>query len=106
VIKQYDIYFVSLDPTIGSEIKKTRPCVVISPNEMNDSLKTIQIAPMSGNLNPYPWRVPIVSQGKKGMVLLDQLRTVDKRRLVKKSGRAGRHVITQIKQVIHEMLVE
>ncbi len=106
MIKQYDIFIVSLDPTIGAEIKKIRPCVVISPDEMNSSLQTVQIAPMTTNVRVYPWRVPIVFQRKRGMVALDQLRTIDKRRLIKRIGRVGRSVITRIKQVLHEMLVE
>ena len=106
VIKQYDIFVVTLDPTIGAEIKKARPCIVLSPDEMNRSLQTIQLAPMTTNLRPYPWRVPITFQGKKGMVVLDQIRTVDKQRLIKKAGRAKRAVFGQIKQVIHEMLVQ
>jgi mRNA interferase MazF len=106
VIKQYDIFIVSLDPTVGAEIQKTRPCLVISPDEMNGSLRTVQAAPLTTSLGSYPWRVPIVSQGKKGMIVLDQIRTVDKRQLVKKTGRASRAVIDQVKRVIHEMLVE
>lgn len=106
VIKQYDIFIVSLDPTIGSEMRKSRPCVVISPPEMNASLATVQVAPMTSNVRVYPWRVPITFRGKKGMVALDQLRTVDRRRLVKRAGRTGRPVVVGIKNVIHEMLVE
>ena len=106
MIKQYDIFIVSLDPTVGAEIKKPRPCVVISPDEMNSSLQTVQVVPMTTNVRAYPWRVPIVFQGKRGMVALDQLRTIDKRRLIKRIGRIGRSVITNIKRVIHEMLVE
>ncbi len=106
VIKQYDIFIVSLDPTIGSEIQKTRPCVVISPNEMNGPLQTVQVAPMTTSLRAYPWRVAITSRGKRGMIALDQIRTVDKRRLVKRAGHAGRLAVQKIKQVIREMLVE
>jgi mRNA interferase MazF len=106
VIKQYEIYIVSLDPTIGAEIQKTRPCIVISPDEMNRPLQTVQIAPMTTNVRPYPWRVPISFQGKKGMVVMDQIRTVDKRRLVKRAGHARRSVVDQIKNVIREMLVD
>lgn len=106
MIKQYEIFIVSLDPTIGAEIKKVRPCVVISPDEMNSSLQTVQVAPMTTNARAYPWRVPIVFQGKGGMVALDQLRTIDKRRLIKRVGRVGRSTIARIKRVFHEMLVE
>lgn len=106
MIRQYDIYIVALDPTVGAEMQKTRPSVVISPAEMNGSLQTIQIAPLTSTLNALPWRVPITFQGKKGMVVLDQIRTVDKRRLIRKAGRAGRAVVEKIKQVIREMLVD
>lgn len=105
-VKQYEIFVVSLDPTIGSEIKKTRPCVVISPDEMNGPLLTTQIAPMTTNIHAYPWRVAITFQGKKGMVALDQIRTVDKRRLVKRLGRANPLTVRKIKQVLYEMLVQ
>lgn len=106
LIKQYDIFIVSLDPTIGAEIQKTRPSLLISPDEMNGSLRTVQVAPMTTNVRAYPWRVPITFRGKKGMVALDQIRPVDKRRLIKKIGHAGRTVVDRVKQVIHEMLVQ
>jgi mRNA interferase MazF len=106
VIKQYDIYIVSLDPTVGAEMQKTRPCVVISPAEMNRVLHTVQIAPLTSNTRAYPWRVPLTFQGKRGIVVLDQIRTVDKRRLSRKAGRVGRKVVERIKRVIREMLVE
>lgn len=106
MIRQYDIFVVALDPTLGAEMQKTRPCVVLSPDEMNRSLRTVQIAPMTTNLQPYPWRVPIAFQGKKGMVVLDQIRTVDKRRLLKKAGQARPGVVAQVKKVIQEMLVD
>jgi mRNA interferase MazF len=106
VIRQYDIFIVALDPTLGAEIQKTRPCVVISPDEMNHSLRTVQIAPLTSNIRQYPWRVPISFQGKKGMVALDQIRTVDKQRLVKKIGRTRGAVVSRIKQVVQEMLVD
>lgn len=104
-MRQYDIYIVSLDPSLGSEIKKSRPCVLISPDEMNGPLRTVQIAPMTSNTQPYPWRVPITFQRKKGMVALDQIRTVDKRRLLKKVGAAKRSATEKIKRVLYEMLV-
>ena len=82
-LKQYAIVLVNLDPTIGSEIKKTRPCVIISPNEMNKYLKTIVIAPMTTGLKKYPTRVEVNHNGKKGMIVIDQVRTVDKARIIK-----------------------
>ena len=106
VIQQYDIFLANLDPTQGSEIKKTRPCVIVSPIVMNKHLRTVQVAPMTSNLNSYPWRAKINFQKKKGMVALDQLRTVDKRRLIKKLGKASPAVRESIKDIIQEMLVE
>ena len=81
-----DIWLVNLDPTVGSEIQKSRPCVVISPAEMHDHLRTAIIAPMSTGSRPAPFRIPITHGGKKGLILLDQMRTVDKTRLVTKFG--------------------
>jgi len=105
-MKQYDIYLVSLDPTIGSEIKKTRPCVVVSPDEMNKHLRTVQIAPMTSNTRAYPWRAAITFQRKRGMVALDQLRTVDRRRLTKRLGKTTKTVQQTIKDILHEMLIQ
>lgn len=85
VVKRFDVYLIELDPVIGSEIKKTRPCVIVSPNEMN-CLKTVLIAPMTTKGFHAPSRVELQFQDKTGLVLLDQLRAVDKSRLVKKLG--------------------
>ena len=104
-MRQYEIVLVGLDPTIGAEMKKTRPCILISPDEMNDSLRTIQVAPLTTNVHAYPWRVPITFQRKKGMVALDQIRTIDKRRVSKRLGKARPAVVSAIKRVIDEMLV-
>ena len=87
VIDRFDVYLVNLDPTIGSEIKKTRPSVVISPNEMNHHINTVIIAPMTTKGKSYPTRIDCKFQGKQGQIVLDQIRTVDKRRLIKKIGR-------------------
>jgi len=80
--ERFDVYLVELDPAVGAEIQKTRPCVVISPDEMNRHLRTVIIAPMTSTLRPYPSRVPIVFKGKQGNIALDQIRTVDRERLV------------------------
>jgi len=104
-VKQYDVYFVNLDPTIGSEIKKTRPCVVISPDEMNAYLRTIQVAPMTTSSRQYPWRISLVFKGKKGVIAPDQIRTIDKQRLVKKAGSLDSDHIQQLKSILHEMLI-
>ena len=81
-----EIWRVNLDPTIGSEIKKSRPCVVISPPEMHDHLRTVIVAPMTTKSRPAPFRIAVTHQGQRGLILLDQIRTVDKARLVKKMG--------------------
>lgn len=86
IVSRGDIWLINLDPTLGSEIKKTRPCVVVSPQEMHDFLQTVIIAPMTTKAKSASYRVPITHDGKKGLVLLDQIRTIDKARLVKRLG--------------------
>jgi mRNA interferase MazF len=86
VVRRFDVWLVNLDPTVGSEIRKTRPALVISPDEMNAHINTVIIAPMTTKGRDYPTRVPCTFQGKSGQVVLDQLRTVDKQRLVKRLG--------------------
>lgn len=106
VVGQYDVFLVALDPTLGHEIKKTRPCVILSPDEMNRHLATVMIAPMTTKSHAYPTRVPIRFARTPGWVVLDQIRTVDKRRLVKRLGRLKGQTISAIKSVIQEMLVD
>ena len=84
-----EVWLVTLDPTVGSEIQKTRPCLIISPPEMHDYLRTVIVAPMTTGARPAPYRVPVTFHGKRGLVLLDQLRTLDKIRLVKSLGRVS-----------------
>ncbi len=103
VVNRLDSYLVSLDPTLGSEIKKTRPCVVISPDEMNHNIKTVIIAPMTSSTKKYPTRVPIEFQGKKGQIVLDQIRTVDKTRLIKKTGRLKKNTYEKVASTLQEM---
>lgn len=86
MVKRGDIWLVNLDPTIGSEIQKTRPCVVVSPAELHDHLRTVMVAPMTSKGFAAPFRVPVTHAGTKGLIVLDQLRTVDKLRLAKKLG--------------------
>lgn len=86
VVKRFDVYLVNLDPTIGSEIQKTRPCLVISPDEMNSNIRTVIIAPMSSAQKEYPTRVSCTFRKKHGQIVLDQVRTVDKARLIQKLG--------------------
>jgi len=105
-ITQYSIVLVNLDPTIGSEIKKTRPCAVISPNEMNKYLNTVVLAPITTNLKRYPTRVPVQHNGKKGMIVIDQIRTVDKTRIVRVFENLSESEIEQCKEVIKETFVD
>jgi mRNA interferase MazF len=86
MVKRGEVWLVALDPTIGSEIQKTRPCVVISPAEMHDHLRTVMVAPMTTGSRPAKFRVPVAFAGKTGLILVDQIRTVDKQRLVKRQG--------------------
>lgn len=106
MVTQYDVYLVNLDPTIGNEIKKTRPCVVLSPDEMNRHLSTVIIAPLTTKSHSYPSRIEVSLQKKTGWIVLDQIRTVDKRRLVKKLGEIDENTIQNTKAVIREMLVD
>ena len=106
VIGQYDVFVVALGPIVGHEIKKARPCVVISPNEMNQHLATVIIAPMTTKSHPYPTRIPVTFTRVPGWVVLDQLRTVDKRRLVRRLGKLESKAVSLIKSTIQEMLVE
>ena len=105
-ISQYDVFLVVLGPAIGHEIKKSRPCVIISPDEMNKYTSTLIIAPMTTMSRLYPTRVSVKFGRKDGWVVLDQIRTIDKRRLVKKLGKIDDKTIQQIKSVLKEMLVD
>ena len=106
VVKRFDVFLVTLDPTIGREIKKTRPCLVISPDEMNRHIRTVIVAPMTTKGAAYPTRVSSKFKGKTGQVVLDQLRTVDKARLVKKLGTIARPAQQQVLSVLAEMFSE
>jgi mRNA interferase MazF len=86
VVQRFDVYLVALDPTVGYEIRKTRPCLVVSPDEMNAYIETVIVAPMTGTSRPYPSRIDCNFAGRSGQAILDQLRAVDKTRLVKKLG--------------------
>lgn len=105
-INQYQILLVNLDPTIGSEIKKTRPCVVISPNEMNKYLRTVVIAPMTTSSKKYPTRIAVKHDDKKGWVVLDQIRTIDKRRIIKVLGSLTKSEISELKSIVRETYVD
>lgn len=103
VVRRFDVYLVNLDPTVGSEIQKTRPCLVVSPDEMNRFIRTVIVAPMTTKGAQYPTRVPCRFQGKQGQVVLDQLRTVDKTRLVKRLGKLGTQTRAEVLSVLGEM---
>ncbi|MCU0352062.1 MAG: type II toxin-antitoxin system PemK/MazF family toxin [Flavobacterium sp.] len=105
-LNQYQIVLVNLDPTVGSEIKKTRPFVIISPNEMNKHLQTIVLAPMTSSLKAYPTRVQINFNKKVGSIVLDQIRTVDRQRIIKSIGKLSSSEVNQVKKVIKETYVE
>lgn len=105
-ISQYQIVLVNLDPTIGSEIKKTRPCVVISPNEMNKYLRTFVIAPMTTKSKKYPTRIEVKHDRKIGWVVIDQIRTIDKQRIIKSLGRLSVPEIKEVKSVLKETYID
>jgi len=105
-INQYQIILVNLDPTFGSEIKKTRPCVVISPNEMNKFLHTVVIAPMTTSSKNYPTRIEVNHDNKTGWIVLDQIRTIDKQRIIKDLGKLTKEEIKEVKSVMKETYVD
>lgn len=105
-LKQYQIVLVNLDPTVGSEMKKTRPCVIISPNEMNKYLQTIVVAPMTSSSKTYPTRVEINHDNKKGWIVLDQIRTVDRQRIVKLLGNLTDKETKKVKEILRETYVD
>lgn len=103
VIKRFDVYLITLDPTIGSEIQKTRPCLIISPDEMNRHIATVIVAPMTTKGRPYPTRVSCLFQGKAGQIVLDQLRTVDKSRLLTRLGEIDKALQPDVLTALAEM---
>ena len=105
-INQYQIVLVNLDPTLGSEIKKTRPYAVISPNEMNRYLRTIVIAPMTTKSKKYPTRIEIKHEGKIAWVIIDQIRTIDKQRIIKSLGRLSVPEVKEVKSVLKETYID
>jgi mRNA interferase MazF len=103
VVKRFDIFLVNLDPTIGREIQKTRPCLIISPNEMNRNIRTVITAPMTTNGRSYPTRVACKFQGKDGQIVLDQIRTVDKSRLVRKLGQLKEETSVEVLETLAQL---
>lgn len=105
-VNQYEIVLVNLDPTVGSEMKKTRPCVVLSPNEMNKYLQTIVVAPMTSSSKPYPTRFEVKHKTIKGWIAIDQIRTIDRLRIVKRYEALTEKEISKVKEVIQETFVD
>lgn len=105
VVERFDVYLVNLDPTIGSEIRKTPPCLIVSPDEMNRYIATVIVAPLTMRGRPYPTRVPVHFQGRDGQTVLDQLRTVDKVRLIRRLGRVDTRARDDVLALLAEMFV-
>ena len=105
-MNQYDIVLVNLDPTIGSEIKKTRPCVIVSPDEMNRHLQTLVVAPMTTTPHQYPTRIQIMHNDKTGWIAIDQIRTIDRTRIIKTTGKLSKSEMKEVKLVIKETFVD
>ncbi len=102
-VQRFEVHLISLDPTKGSEIRKTRPCLIISPDEMNKHIRTVIIAPMTSTIKNYPTRVTTTFQGKKGQIVLDQIRTVDKGRLIKNLGSISKAAEEKVLGVLQEI---
>lgn len=106
VVKRFAVFLINLDPTVGSEIKKKRPCLIISPDEMNRHIRTVIVAPMTAAGKEYPTRVRCEFQGKKGQIVLDQIRTVDKSRLIKKIGTVDPQVQAEVISTLQSMFAD
>jgi mRNA interferase MazF len=106
VVTRGDIWLTTLDPTVGSEMQKTRPCLVISPSELHGYLRTVIVVPMTTGSQPAPYRVPITFAGKRGLIVLDQIRTLDKKRLVKRLGKAPPRVVAQTLRTLRDIFAE
>lgn len=105
-MKRGEIWLMNLDPTIGSEIKKARPCVIASPIELNEHLRTVIVAPMTSKGFAAPFRIPLTHAGKKGLILLDQIRTIDKIRLTKKMGTVSPKTLSAMLGTLQELFAE
>jgi mRNA interferase MazF len=103
VVRRFDVFLVSLDPTVGREIQKSRPCLIISPDEMNRHIQTVIIAPMTTRGRKYPTRIACEFQHKQGQIVLDQIRTVDKARLIRRLGRIDNQTQIEVLSVLQEM---
>jgi mRNA interferase MazF len=103
VISRFDVYLVNLDPTLGHEVRKIRPCLIVSPDEMNRHIGTVIIAPMTTKGRDYPTRVNLTFQGKKGQIVLDQIRTIDKSRLIQGLGKIDKNTAQKVLAILGEM---
>ena len=106
MVRRGEIWLVNLDPTVGSEIRKTRPCVVVSPGELHNHLRTVIVAPMTTKGHPAPFRIDVAHGGRKGLILLDQIRAVDKTRLAKKVGSVSARTLTSALSTLQEVFTE
>ncbi len=106
MVKRGEVWLVALDPTIGREIKKTRPAIVVSPDEINDALDTVIVSPMTTAGSNAPYRVPLVFEGKRGLILAEQVRSIDKQRLLRRVGRIPGKVLSETLRVYQEMFAE
>jgi mRNA interferase MazF len=105
-LRRADVWLAALDPTVGSEIQKTRPCVVVSPPEMHDFLRTVTVAPMTTGSRPAPFRIPVTFQHKQGLILLDQLRTLDRQRLIQRLGALDAATLRATLAALREIFAE
>ncbi|KJV25529.1 growth inhibitor PemK [Aquitalea magnusonii] len=103
MVRRGEVWLINLDPTVGSEIRKTRPCVVVSPAEMHDYLRTVIVTPMTTGSKPAPYRIPLTFQGKQGLILLDQIRVLDKTRLVRKLGEVEDETLEATLETLQEV---
>ncbi|MEO6080212.1 MAG: type II toxin-antitoxin system PemK/MazF family toxin [Steroidobacteraceae bacterium] len=106
MVKRGEIWLVALEPTVGSEIRKSPPCVIVSPPELNDYLRTVIVAPMTSKGYPAPFRVPVTHAAKKGLIVLDQIRTVDKIRLIKRVGAVNARTFSSVLSTLQEVFAE
>ena len=102
-VKRFDVFLVVLEPTVGSELRKTRPCLVVSPDELNRYIRTVIVAPMTTKGRAYPTRIDVVFQRKSGQIVLDQIRTIDKTRLIKRLGRIGKATQAEVLDRLREL---
>lgn len=105
-VKRFEVYLVALAPAVGHEIQKTRPCVIVSPDEMNRHIQTVIAAPMTTVKRDFPTRVPCTFENRRGQIVLDQIRTVDRKRLVRNLGKIDRQARSRVLQILQEMFAE